>query len=108
MGSNPQGEHGKVNFIDENGVVHHLSWKRVLDVPELATLSTFDAIARQAYSDFAALDAVHFTYPDIGHPGSMPARMSDFREILVHEYIATFVTRARQSLLRWGLDRSAE
>ena len=38
----------------------------------------------------------------------MPARMSDLHEILVHENIATFVTQARRSLLRWGLDRRAE
>ena len=38
VGSNPRGEYGKANFIDENGVVHHLSWNGVLDVPDLATL----------------------------------------------------------------------
>ena len=66
VGITPHGEFAKANFADEHGVIHHLTWDVVLDLPQPNPLPTLDAIARQVYADQIALEAVPFTLLDMG------------------------------------------
>ncbi len=95
VGFNPQGEYGKANFLDKNGVTQVLSWDVLLDVAKPATLPTFDTIVRQVYSDVSVLDAVYFKNLNMGHRGFMAARLSDLRKISMDEYLAAVTDDVR-------------
>ena len=95
VGFNPQGEYGKANFLDKNGVTHSESWDVILDVEKPATLPTFDTIIRQVYSDVSALDAVYFKYLNMGYRGLMPVSLSDLHKISVDDYRAAVMDDVR-------------
>ena len=95
VGFNPQGEYGKANFLDKNGMLHSESWDVVLDVAKPATLPTFDTIVRQVYSDVSALDAVYFKYLNMGYRGLLPVSLSDPRKISVDDYRAAVTDDVR-------------
>lgn len=95
VGFIPQGEYGKANFLNKNGVTQTLSWDVVLDVAKPATLPTFDMIVRQVYSDVSALDTVYFKYLNMGYRGLRPSSLSDLRQISVDDYRAAVTDDVR-------------
>ena len=66
VGITPRGEFAKANFADERGVIHHLMWDVVLDLPLVNPLPTLDRIAKHVYADERTLEVVPFTRLDLG------------------------------------------
>jgi hypothetical protein len=66
VGITPHGDFAKANFADKDGVIQHLTWDIVLDVPQPQSLPSLTTIANQVYADQIALEAVPFRWLDMG------------------------------------------
>jgi len=94
VGITPNGEFAKANFADERGVIHHLTWDIVLDLPEPKSLPTLDVIARRVYADQIALEAIPFKYLDMG-PKDHYEQFSEPGKTTAAEYSKAVATHIR-------------
>ena len=66
VGVTPHGEFAKANFADKDGVIHHLTWDIVIDLPRPEHLPPLDAVAKHVYADLSSLEAIPFRQLDMG------------------------------------------
>jgi hypothetical protein len=102
VGITPRGKFAKANFADESGVIQHLTWDIVLDLPEPKSLPTLDEIARRVYADQIALEAVPFRWLDMG-PKDHVEQFSEPGKATAAEY-----SRAVSAHIRWWMENDVE
>lgn len=66
LGITPHGEYGKANHADERGVIHHISWKLALDIPQPENMPSLAQICRQVYSELLMLSPTAFPHLHMG------------------------------------------
>jgi hypothetical protein len=65
VGITPHGNFAKNNF-SKNGVIQHLTWDIVLNLPEAVVLPSVGAMAAEVYADQTALEVLPFRRLDMG------------------------------------------